>query len=223
MIAQRRVPFFTSGSKFIISEFYAPGGHACQWLAGGWLVNEHNPQPVEHRSDREVGVGDQQGAHRILSGLGRFYLNFSDSLDSFSRFMRLGQIPCLRLYFLIKTKDPMPQLALSSLPSPEGLPHKLDRLCQLLRQSTHVTGSLSLSRKQTPFLLRNNHVISSQMAWTEVWYTLYLGCASGRAEGGQASRLRALNKKCVRRQKAAAHKHGGTRTFPLMTKPPVFT
>lgn len=69
-----------------------------------------------------------------LSGFGWFYLNLSDSLDSFSRFMRLGQIPRLQLYFLIKTKDPtLSQLALSSLLPPEGMPYKLDHLCQPLR------------------------------------------------------------------------------------------
>lgn len=56
-----------------------------------------------------------------LSGPGWFYLNLSDSLGSFSRFMRLGQIPRLRLHFLIKTKDPTPsQLAPSSLSVTSG-------------------------------------------------------------------------------------------------------
>lgn len=88
----------------------------------------------------------------ILGGFGWFYLNLSDSLDSCSRFMRLGQIPCLRLYFLIKTKDPTPsQLAPSSLSPPEGTPHKLDLSSQPPRQSTHVMGSLSLSQNKLPF------------------------------------------------------------------------
>lgn len=120
------------------------------WREGGWLMS--TTAVCGTQTWQESGCRRLAGAYAILGGFGWFYLNLSDSLDSYSRFMRLGQIPCLRLYFLIKIKDPTPsQLAPSSLSPPEGTPHKLDLSCQPPRWSAHVVGSLSLSQNKLSF------------------------------------------------------------------------
>lgn len=156
----------------------------------------------------------------ILGGFGWFYLNLSDSLDSCSRFMRLGQIPCLRLYFLIKTKDPTPsQLAPSSLSPTRGNATQIRPLVSTTETVNSCHGFFVLESKQTPLLLSSNHFISSQTARTEVRYNLYLGCASRRSRRGQASSLRIL----VNLEERAAHRGRGVHAFPPMTKPPVFT